>query len=108
MEDEAMKTRRPVRLIVACLMFAGGIAMSAGPSIAVGAERPSEAQILNALKPSAKMRNLTAGQQDPEEQRFLDEVRAVKSRSLTVDERHKVAVIAKQRPSIDLGRQRRG
>jgi outer membrane protein OmpA-like peptidoglycan-associated protein len=71
---------------------------------AVAEEKPTEAQILNALKPAAKTRGLTAApvRQNPEEQRFIDSLRRGKTRALTLDEREKVATIAKNKPSIDL------
>ncbi len=99
-----MSTRKFNRIGVglASLMLAGGITLSAIASTAVAAERPSEAQILDALKPTTKMRSLSSGQQDVEERHFIDQLRTVKSRSLTTEERHKVATIAKQKPSIDL------
>lgn len=73
------------------------------------AEQPTEAQILDALQSRAKTRGLggaTRSLSDPkaaEERRFIDELRNKPStRSLTVVEREKIAVIAKEKPSIDL------
>ncbi len=88
---------------LACLLLASGFLLSASAGV-VAEERLSPTQILEALKPTAKTRGLTAGQtqQNAEEQRFIDSLRAVKTRSLTTSERDKVATIAKQRPRIDL------
>ena len=88
---------------LACLLLAGGFLLSASAG-AVAEERLSPTQILEALKPAAKTRGLTATQtqQNAEEQRFIDSLRAVKTRSLTTSERDKVASIAKEKPRIDL------
>ena len=98
-----METRRGFGAKLASLFVASGLVMSAciGGALAQGA--PSERDILNALKPAApKTRSLTADpvRQNPEEQRFIDSVR--KTRSLSTDERHKMADIAKDKPKIDL------
>jgi outer membrane protein OmpA-like peptidoglycan-associated protein len=89
---------------LASLVLAGGIMLSATvPSLA---QRPTEDQILNALKPApnGKTRGLTAEQsrQSAEEQRFINTIRSIKTRQLTLDERQKVSDIAKSKPSIDL------
>lgn len=89
---------------LASLVLAGGIMLSATvPSLA---QRPTEDQILNALKPApnGKTRGLTTEQsrQSAEEQRFINTIRSIKTRQLTLDERQKVSDIAKSKPSIDL------
>ena len=89
---------------LASLVLAGGIMLSAtAPSLA---QRPTEDQILNALKPApnGKTRGLTTEQsrQSAEEQRFFNTIRSIKTRQLTLDERQKVSDIAKSKPSIDL------
>jgi outer membrane protein OmpA-like peptidoglycan-associated protein len=79
-----------------------------GSEPAVAGDTPTDAQILDALKPKPKTRSLTAT--SPEErakaaddQQFLDGVRQrVRTRSLSSAERDKVATIAKEKPSIDL------
>ena len=88
----------------ASLVLANGIVLSAtAPSLA---QKPSEEQILNALKPApeVKTRGLTTEQtrQDADERRFIDKIRTIKSRGLTHDERQKVTAIAKSKPNIDL------
>jgi outer membrane protein OmpA-like peptidoglycan-associated protein len=77
------------------LLLAGGGELSAQ-------EKPSEQQILRALKPGAKTRGLVSTPKDAEQQRFIDSLRTIKTRSLTTIEREKVAAIAKEKPSIDL------
>ena len=89
---------------LASLVLAGGIMLSA--TVPSRAQRPTEDQILNALKPApnSKTRGLTTEQsrQSAEEQRFINTIRSIKTRQLTLDERQKVSDIAKSKPSIDL------
>jgi len=87
---------------VLSLALAGGFMLStSSPSLA---QRPSEEQILNALKPAPKTRGLTTGSsgQAAEEQRFIDSIRQSKTRQLTLSEREKAAEIARNKPAIDL------
>ena len=88
---------------LASLVLAGGIVLSATAPLL--AQRPTEDQILNALKPAptAKTRGLTTEElrQSAEELRFINTIRT-KTRSLTFDERQRVSDIAKSKPSIDL------
>ena len=68
-------------------------------------KRSASSQILRALTPSSKTRNLSAAptQQNTKQQTFINSLRSPnKTRSLTLDERQEVAAIAKERPSIDL------
>jgi outer membrane protein OmpA-like peptidoglycan-associated protein len=98
-----METRRGIGAKLASLLVAGGLVMSATVCTALAQGAPSERDILNALKPVApKTRSLTADpvRQNPEEQRFIESVR--KTRSLSTDERQKMADIAKDKPKIDL------
>lgn len=83
-------------LAVAGLVFALGLPAPA-------AEKPSEQQILNALKP-ARTRGLVTSPtpQSIENQRFIDSLRNVRTRSLTLEERQKVTAIARDKPRIDL------
>lgn len=89
---------------VARLVLAGGVVLSAvAPSLA---QRPTEEQILNALKPAPelKTRGLTTepSRRNPDEQRFINTIRTIKTRQLTLDERQRVSDIARSKPSIDL------
>ncbi len=87
---------------VLSLVLAGGLVLSASsPSLA---QRPTEEQILNALKPGPKTRGLTteSSRQIAEEQRFIDTIRKIKTRQLTLSEREKAAEIARNKPAIDL------
>src|SRR5882672_2421059 len=60
----------------------------------------SSGEIIQALKPPmAGARSLTA---PPADASFVNTLRNRPSRSLTTDERRKIATIAKERPSIDL------
>jgi outer membrane protein OmpA-like peptidoglycan-associated protein len=83
------------------------IAMALGSGAALAQQPPSETQILEALKHKANTRGLTrslsggAGQVS-EERRFIDNLRGKTTRAITVEERAKVAEIAKDQPNIDL------
>lgn len=104
-----MKYRQTFAAAVAGLALAAGVALSASvPSYAQ--QRPTEEQMLNALKappPSVKTRGLTAeptrkGEGPSDQQRFIDSVRKIKTRQLTLGEREKVYAIAQEKPNIDL------
>jgi outer membrane protein OmpA-like peptidoglycan-associated protein len=84
---------------LASLLVAGGLLLSVGATT-VFAQGPSESQILNALKP--KTRGLSIQPPSAEEQKVIEDLKASNSRGLTVEERNKVAAIAKSKPSIDL------
>jgi outer membrane protein OmpA-like peptidoglycan-associated protein len=90
-----------VTAAVASLVVAGGFLFAASaPSFAQ--QRPSEQEILNALRPPPKTRGLTLKTPRDQEQRaFIDSIRG-KTRQLTLGERKKVAEIAKTKPKIDL------
>jgi outer membrane protein OmpA-like peptidoglycan-associated protein len=90
---------------LACLVVASGLVLSVGSAMAQ--QRPTEQQILDALKPAPaapKTRGLTAEpvRQNPQEQQFIESLRTVKTRSLSTAERQQVAEIAKTKPKIDL------
>jgi len=93
--------QRFVGAILSLVLGSGLVLSGSSPSLA---QRPTEEQILNALKPATKTRGLTAesSRQIAEEQRFIDTVRKIKTRGLTVSEREKVAEIARNKPAIDL------
>jgi outer membrane protein OmpA-like peptidoglycan-associated protein len=89
----------------ALMVVASGLVLFAGYEFAVAAEAASESKILNALTPKAGVtRNLSGAPtpQNAKQQGFINGLRSTKTRSLTLDERTEVAVIAKERPSIDL------
>lgn len=87
----------------ASLIVAGGIVLSAtAPSLA---QRPTEEQIVNALRPALtlKTRGLSnEPRQNSEEQGFINSIRTVKTRLLTLEERQRVSDIAKSKPNTDL------
>jgi outer membrane protein OmpA-like peptidoglycan-associated protein len=102
-----MENRSRRRVIVAFgMLAAAGIVMSVFDAPAFAQAQPSEAQILDALKPRPKTRSLSRSLGDPQaaqERRFIDELRLMpKTRSLTVEQREQVAEIARNRPHIDL------
>lgn len=85
----------------------GGVTLLAAPNLCFATEQPTEAQILDALKSPAKTRSLglTRSIGDPKaanDRRFIEGLRTRSARSLTVEEREKVAEIAKERPNINL------
>jgi outer membrane protein OmpA-like peptidoglycan-associated protein len=99
------RTRRGISLGLAGAMLAAALMLLTGPVVA--GDEPTDAQILNALKPKPKTRSLSAISPEDraksvEQRQFIDTMRRVRTRSLTSSERDKVATIAKERPSIDL------
>jgi outer membrane protein OmpA-like peptidoglycan-associated protein len=99
---------RQLQIVFSCALFVGSAAQFANAEAVLKGGQPTESQILDALKPTAKTRSLggpTRSPADPQtadERRLIDSLRARPARSLTVMEREKVAEIAKDRPSIDL------
>jgi outer membrane protein OmpA-like peptidoglycan-associated protein len=83
------------------------VTLFAGVALVHAAEQKSADQILNALKPKGLTRSLSGGAPAPkalsaDDQRFIDGLRAKRTRSLSTSERDRVASIAKEKPSIDL------
>ena len=90
-------------IIGALMVVVSGFMVFAGYGFAAAAEGASESQILRALTPSSKTRDLAPTPQNTKQQSFINSLRSPnKTRSLTIDERQEVAVIAKEKPSIDL------
>jgi outer membrane protein OmpA-like peptidoglycan-associated protein len=98
-----MKSWRAFAARIAGLALVGVLALSASAPTSAQ-QRPTEEDIVNALKPTPtpKTRGLTAESARRDDQRFIDSVRKIKSRQLTLDEREKVYSIAEKRPTIDL------
>ena len=98
----------PKRLKVnfAGVVLVAGLALFAGAGFVLAAEEPSAEQIIKALKPAPRVtRGLTTpaeAARAAEDARFVDTLRNRTTRSLSTDERDKIASIAKQKPSIDL------
>jgi outer membrane protein OmpA-like peptidoglycan-associated protein len=92
------------RLGSVCIVLAAGATGLTPPAFA---QQPSEAQILEALKPKGSTRSLAL---TPEEQRkidddrkFIDEIRSrQKSRSLSSRDRDTVAKIGSDKPNVDI------
>ena len=91
---------------VAAFVLAVGCAYSAGIEAAAAQQTRSTNQIIDALKPAPRTRSLTATPADTarnaEDARFVDTLRNRPTRSLTTEERTKIATITKEKPSIDL------
>jgi outer membrane protein OmpA-like peptidoglycan-associated protein len=92
---------------LACSAVAAGLALPAG--LAFAAERVSPESIINALTPRKPLtRSLSvnpvepATSRDAEIKKFVDSLRNRSTRSLTSTEREHIAMIAKERPRIDL------
>jgi outer membrane protein OmpA-like peptidoglycan-associated protein len=86
--------------------FAAGIALSLSSGFAGAADNATEDQILRALTPKRLTRSLSGPTNDAtkaaEEAKFVNQIRNRKTRSLSAGEREQIAVIAQEKPSIDL------
>jgi outer membrane protein OmpA-like peptidoglycan-associated protein len=95
-----------LKLNLACIVLAAGLAVPASIGLALAAEQPSAEQIIKALKPAKLTRGLTTSPADAaraaEDARFIDTLRNRTTRSLTTVEREQIVSIASQKPSIDL------
>ena len=97
-----------LKLGMACVLLAAGCMLATGMPVVLAAEQPSADQIIRALKPpTARVtRSLSTSPaqaaRNAEDARFIDDLRKRTTRSLSSDEREKIASIAKERPSIDL------
>lgn len=85
---------------LATLLLAGALVTTAN-NTSFAQQRPSSTDILEALKPAPKTRGLTTTPKQIQDQQFLQTIRG-KTRALTLDERTKVADIAKDKQKIDL------
>jgi outer membrane protein OmpA-like peptidoglycan-associated protein len=90
---------------IAAMALGAALSMTAG--LALAGDNVSADQIVNALQPKALTRSLSGDRQvDPaakaNEASFVDSLRNRKTRSLSLDEREKVAEMASAKPSIDL------
>jgi outer membrane protein OmpA-like peptidoglycan-associated protein len=95
-----------LKLNLACMVLAAGLAVPTSIGLALAAEQPSAEQIIKALKPAKLTRGLTTSPADAaraaEEARFIDTLRNRPTRSLTTVEREQIVSVASQKPSIDL------
>lgn len=87
--------------------LAAVLALAAAFEVARAAEPQSPDQIIKALKPAVRAtRGLTTSPaeatRNAEDARFVDTLRKRATRSLTTEERDKIATISQKRPSIDL------
>jgi outer membrane protein OmpA-like peptidoglycan-associated protein len=92
---------------LACSLLATGLALATGiGSAPTAAEQPSVDQIIEALTPKNLTRSLTTSPaesaRNADETQFLDTLRNRTTRSLTLNEREKIATIGKDQPSIDI------
>ncbi|MGB6324314.1 MAG: OmpA family protein [Methylocella sp.] len=88
---------------LACSLLATGLALATGIGSALTAEQPSVDQIIKALTPNLT-RSLTISPAESarngDETQFLDTLRNRTTRSLTLNEREKIATIVRDKPSI--------
>jgi outer membrane protein OmpA-like peptidoglycan-associated protein len=93
------------RLGMACSLAAIALALT-GMNPVMAAEKPTTEQIIQALTPKKLTRSLSGTSTEqaasPEERKFLNSLRTRTTRSLSTDERDRVASIAKDQPKIDL------
>jgi outer membrane protein OmpA-like peptidoglycan-associated protein len=86
--------------------IAGGLVLTLGLGFAVAQSQPSSDQILNSLTPKHTTRSLSTPAEQAkqaEDAKFINDIKKREiTRSLSVGEREKVAVIAKDKPKIDL------
>ena len=98
----ASRNRRSLGLALAAAI----LALSIGVGPAPAAEQPSAQDIIDALKAPRMTRGLTtspaAAARAAEDSKFVDTLRNRTSRSLTTEEREKIASIANAKPKIDL------
>jgi outer membrane protein OmpA-like peptidoglycan-associated protein len=91
---------------VAAVTLACALALLAGGNVVLAEDRPTEAQILDALKTRGPARGAhqSSGEQESgsDERRFIEALLKKKPRTITIDDRRRVAEIASQKPSIDL------
>jgi outer membrane protein OmpA-like peptidoglycan-associated protein len=94
---------------LACSLLAIGLALGTGIGSALTAEQqPSVDQIIQALKPKPLTRSLDSltappseSTQNPAESQFIDSLRNSATRSITLNEREKIATIAQDKRGID-------
>jgi outer membrane protein OmpA-like peptidoglycan-associated protein len=88
------------------IALAGALVLLAGGKVVLAEDQPTEAQILDALKTRGPARGVQepadARERGSDERRFIDALLKKKPRTITIDDRRRVAEIASQKPSIDL------
>jgi outer membrane protein OmpA-like peptidoglycan-associated protein len=94
-----------LRRALACSLLATGLALATGIGSALAAEQPTVDQIIKALTPNLT-RSLTISPSESarnaDETQFLDTLRNRTTRSLTLNEREKLATFAEDKPNIDI------
>ncbi len=96
--------RNPRKVKLIWVVLAAALSIPAGTGATLAAEEVSTQKIIEALRPDRATRGLTAADtaRADEETRFVNTLRNRSTRSLTSDDREKIAAIAKKKPSIDL------
>src|SRR5436305_5496186 len=96
---------RKLKSNIAGLVIAAVLVLPAGAAMAQ--HNPSSQQIIDALNPKAPLtRSLSVSPADQakkaETEKFVDTLRNRPTRSLSIDEREKIANVAESRPKIDM------
>ena len=82
------------------------LALLSGGNVVLAEDRPTEAQMLEALRAHgptrAALNDPADDQKRSDERRFVEALRRKKPRTITIDDRRRVAEITRQKPSIDL------
>jgi outer membrane protein OmpA-like peptidoglycan-associated protein len=90
-----------IPIALACVL-----AVLSGRNVVLAEDQPTEAQILEALKAHGPARDAhdSAGDREPgsDERQFLEALRKKNLRTITIDDRRRVAEIVSRSPSIDL------
>src|ERR1700754_4556947 len=101
-----MSHRRTLKIILASIILAAGVALPVSLGSSLAAEQRSPEDIINALKPPRLTRSLSTSPAETarrdEETKFVNTLKNRPTRSLTSAEREQIATIAQKRPSIDL------
>ncbi len=90
---------RKLSLALAGAAIMAGAALAAGTAVA---EEPSSDQIVKALTTSKRVTRHLTETESAQDRSFIDGLRQRTTRSLTLDDRNKIAAIAEKKPSIDL------
>jgi outer membrane protein OmpA-like peptidoglycan-associated protein len=96
----AMRAHRGIPIALAC-----ALALLSGGNVALAEDQPTEAQILEALRargPARGAHDPSSDRDGSDERRFIEALLKKKPRTITIDDRRRVAEIVSQKPSIDL------
>src|SRR5688500_8176406 len=94
--------RKGIAAPMTCALFAAGLGMTTGIGSGGAEAQVSQEQIIRALKPASVTRGLSTSPADTaqtaDDARFVDTLRTRTTRSLTANEREKIAAVSTQKP----------